>query len=395
MLLTNNSSIYLDYNATTPTDKRVVESMIPVLQDQFGNPSSEYHNTGRTAGNLVEESRHEVAGLVDMKPSDVIFTSGATEANNMALCGFVYGSTKTPRILAGATEHKSVLETCRMLDEKKLAQIDIVPVNADGTIDTDKLRGMLPGADLVSIMAANSETGVINPIDELVGLVHEHGALFHCDATQAIGRIPFDAGDIDMLSISSHKIYGPKGCGALIATRHARKRLQPILYGGGQERDMRSGTLNVPGIVGFGVACTIASKEGLQDSQRQESLRDHFEQELSSRIDGISINGAGYPRLPNTSNVRLTGALADAVMVNAPRIEISTGSACSSAAMEPSHVLTAMGLTRDEASECIRVSIGRGTTKEDIDMAIDELVRAVSYVRGVDKPSSETVYNAH
>ena len=237
--------------------------------------------------------------------------------------------------------------------------------------------------DVVSVMAANSETGVINPIMEVARLAHGHGALFHCDATQAIGRIPFDAREmgIDMVTLSSHKIYGPKGAGALVATREARKRLAAVMHGGGQERDLRSGTHNVPAIVGFGMACGIATREGLRDAARQRELRDGFETELRLTVPGVTINGSGAERLPNTSSVRIAGALADAVIIRATGIEISTGSACSSSTMEPSHVLTAMGLDRDAADESIRVSIGRPTTKQDMDMAISEIANAAQSVR--------------
>ena len=242
-------------------------------------------------------------------------------------------------------------------------------------------------------MAANSETGVINPVREAARLAHGHGALFHCDATQAIGRIPFDAREmgIDMATLSSHKIYGPKGAGALVATREARKKLAAVMHGGGQERDLRSGTPNVPAIVGFGMACGIATRERLRDAARQRDLRDDFERALKSSISGIIINGRNAERLPNTSSIRIIGALADAVMLRADKIEISTGSACSSNTIEPSHVLTAMGMDRDAADETIRVSIGRQTTKHDMDLAVKEIVKAVGFVRKINITHTEEV----
>ena len=251
---------------------------------------------------------------------------------------------------------------------------------------------MTDDTDIVSIMAANSETGVVNPVREAARLAHGHGALFHCDATQAIGRIPFDAREmgIDMVTLSSHKIYGPKGAGALVATREARKRLAAVMHGGGQERDLRSGTPNVPAIVGFGMACGIATREGLKDTAKQRELRDGFERETQ-----VSRSRSDYKRkwrterLPNTSSIRIVGALADAVMLRADKIEISTGSACSSNTIEPSHVLIAMGMGRDTADETIRVSIGRSTTRQDMDLAVQEIAKAVGFVRKVNRMHTE------
>ena len=375
---------YLDYNSTTPVDPRVLDAMMPAFSDVFGNPSSAQHGTGRQADSIIEDARKKVADAVGMRASDVIFTSGATEANNLAIAGLKTGHAN--RILVGATEHKSVLQTCRMLSEVGHA-ITIIPVHRDGTVDLDALESaMSDGADMVSMMAANSETGVMHPIGKIAALANKYGVLFHCDATQAIGKIPFDANElgIDMITLSSHKIYGPKGCGVLVATREARRILTAIIHGGGQEKDMRSGTQNVPAIVGFGEACRIAVSDGLQDASRQRSLRDAFEKKISDTVPNISINGVDAKRLPNTSNIRLHGALADAVMNRAHAIEISSGSACASSTMEPSHVLLAMGLDRTAADESIRVSVGRHTTMRDIDSAVSEIVKAVEFVRGVE-----------
>ena len=374
---------YLDYNATTPVDDRVVESMMPIFDEQFGNPSSVGHNTGRMADGLVESARGLVGLAVGMRAPDVIFTSGATEANNLAFAGLRRGLGRPIRMLVGATEHKSVLQACHALEEDG-STLNMIPVRSDGPIDLSALDNALTdNTDVVSVMAANSETGVVNPVREAARLAHGHGVLFHCDATQAIGRIPFDAREmgIDMVTLSSHKIYGPKGAGALVATREARKRLAAVMHGGGQERDLRSGTPNVPAIVGFGMACGIATREGLRDAARQRELRDGFETELRSTVPGVTINGSDAERLPNTSSVRIAGALADAIIIRATGIEISTGSACSSSTMEPSHVLTAMGLDRDAADESIRVSIGRPTTKQDMDVAISEIANAAQSVR--------------
>ena len=380
--------MYLDYNATTPVDPRVIEVMIPVFSKQFGNPSSTTHDSGLVAMNMVDTAREQVAAIIGRGSHDVIFTSGATEANNMVMFGLSrdldYNRHHNRVILISAIEHKSVLETCRHLETMGI-KIMVVPVTSDGVIELAKLADMMDkNVDLVSIMAANSETGVIQPIDKVSKIVHDHGSLLHCDATQAIGKIPFNADDlgVDIVTMSSHKVYGPKGCGAVIATREARRRLAPLICGGGQENNLRSGTLNVPGIVGFGKACEIAAGEGLADAPRQESLRDLFEKNMMSSVDGVTVNGHNADRLPNTSNIRIAGAIADAVIVNARSIEVSAGSACSSAAMEPSHVLMAMGLDRTAADESLRVSFGRPTTRQDVELAASEISNAVEFVRG-------------
>lgn len=378
---------YLDYNATTPVDSRVMDVMMPLFVEGFGNPSSS-HESGRVAAQVVEEARRKVASAVGMGTSDVVFTSGATEANNLALTGLQKGLGRAVSILAGATEHKSVLQTCVSLYNDG-SKFSTVPVHPDGTIDLDSMESIMDDCndvDVVSVMAANSETGVIHPVKEVAKVAHKHDALFHCDATQAIGKIPFDGDEIgaDMVTLSSHKIYGPKGCGALVATRDARRRIAAILHGGGQEKDMRSGTLNVPAIAGFGEACRITITDGLVDAPRQRFLRDEFERIMSIVIPHTSINGAGAERIPNTSNIRLKGALADAVISRVPSIEISTGSACSSNIMEPSHVLIAMGLDRTAADESIRVSVGRNTTMTDIESAISEIVVAVKSIRAIE-----------
>lgn len=380
--------VYLDYNATTPVDKRVMDVMMPLFAEDFGNPSSS-HESGRVAAQVVEEARRKVADAVGMGASDVIFTSGATEANNLAITGLQRGLGRKISILAGATEHKSVLQTCVSLCDDG-SKFSTVPVNSDGIIDIRSLESIMDdnsNVDIVSVMAANSETGVVHPLKEVASIAHRHNALFHCDATQAIGKIPFDAYKIgaDMVTLSSHKIYGPKGCGALVAIREARKHITPMLHGGGQERDMRSGTLNVPAIAGFGEACRIAMTDGLSDAPRQRLLRDRFEHLISNTIPDTSINGVGAERIPNTSNIRLQGALADAVINRIPSIEISTGSACSSNIMEPSHVLIAMGLDRAAADESIRVSVGRNTTITDIEMAISEITGATKAIRVIER----------
>lgn len=376
---------YLDYNATAPADARVIEAMIPTLAERFGNPSSENHGTGREAAALVEEARAAVAGIVGMSPADVIFTSGATEANNLVFFGLASGLGSMPKVMACQAEHKSVLEPCRRLAAMG-ASVRHIPVDCNGVADVQAAARMMAESrpDVVSVMMANSETGVIQPVREVAQEAHRGRTLVHCDATQAVGRIPFDAAElgVDIVTLSSHKLYGPKGCGALVATRQARKSLGCMIYGGGQERALRSGTLNVPGIVGFGRACEIASAEWEQGASRQRGLRDYFESQIMQRVPGVTVNGAGAERIPNTSSIRIAGAHADAVIVNAPEIEVATGSACSSSAIEPSHVLSAMGMGADAAYESLRVSVGRQTTREDVDLAVESLARAAEFVRG-------------
>lgn len=383
--------VYLDYNASTPADPRVVDAMLTWMSERFGNPASAGHASGREARGAVDEARGQVARLVGMNGPDVVFASGATEANNLALHGLRRGAGRPIRMLAGATEHKSVLEACRSLEEGG-SSLGIVPVHADGTLDLGELESMLSGArgpggaDVVSVMAANSETGVVHPIAEAAELAHAHGAVLHCDAAQAAGRVPFDAGRLgaDMVTLSGHKMYGPKGCGALVAARDARRLLAPVMDGGGQEGGLRSGTLNVPGIVGMGEACRIAAGEGIGDAPRQAAVRGRFEEALAREVPDAAVNGAGAERLPNTSNVRVPGAMAEAILANARRVQIATGSACASAAVGPSHVLLAMGLGREEAGECVRVSFGRPSTEADAEAAALDIAAAAGFIRGLE-----------
>ena len=385
--------IYLDYNASTPVDPRVVDAMLPWMSDRFGNPASAGHAAGREARHAVDEARGQVASLVGMNRPDVVFTSGATEANNLVVRGLYPGSGDgvSMHMLAGATEHKSVLEAGRFIKEECLScsTFNTVPVLGDGTLDLGALESELSRwgkVDVVSVMAANSETGVIHPVKEAAEIAHAHDTILHCDATQAVGRVPFDAGEMgaDMVTISAHKMYGPKGCGALVATRDARHLLVAVLRGGGQEDGLRSGTLNVPGIVGFGEACRIAAKEGIADAPRQERLRGRFEEALAGKVPDVEFNGAGAPRLPNTSNVRVPGAMSEMILANVRRVQIATGSACTSAAVEPSHVLLAMGLGREEAGECVRVSFGRPSTEADADAAAADIAAAAGFIRGME-----------
>ena len=376
--------VYLDYNASALLDPRVAEVMVPVLIDRSGNASST-HRFGQRQAAAVDGAREDVAALVGSSPSGVVFTSSATEANNLALRGAVDAAPLgRSRILVSAVEHASVLRTARWLEERGLVELDVVPVTEGGFVDLSAMESLLDtDVLLVSVIGANGETGVLNPLEQISEIVRSFGALFHSDVTQLVGRMPLDMEElsIDLLSFSGHKICGPGGVGALVGNRQALRRLCPVIHGGGHERGLRSGSLNVAGIVGLGVAADIAIEERLQESQRLTRLRDRLTASLESRLDSVTQIGDVSRRLPNTANVRFEGADAEAVVVNLEPVAASTGSACSSGSIEPSGVLLAMGLSREAAFECVRFSLGRFTTEGDIDIAVDRTVAAVSRVR--------------
>ena len=378
--------VYLDYNGSAPLDPRVAEAMMPVLVDGVGNASSS-HRFGRYQAAAVELAREQVAALVGGRPADVVFTAGATEANNLALRGAVEAAPAgRPRILISAVEHASVHQTARWLSDQGLAKLDVVPVTSGGFVDPDEVGALIDDdVLLVSVMAANSETGVLNPVAEIAERVHAVGALFHCDATQMVGRLPFDRERVgaDLVSISGHKICGPGGVGALIGTRKSLRLLRPIIHGGGQERGLRSGSLNVAGIVGLGAAARIATEERGTEAKRVAKLRDRLVSEIKANIPDVHDNGDTNQRLPNTASIRFEGADAEAVVTHMDPVAVSTGSACSSGSIEPSTVLLAMGLSREAAFEAVRFSLGRFTTDGDIDTAVKSAVTAVEYVRAM------------
>lgn len=383
--------VYLDYNGSAPLDPRVAETMLPILTDGTGNASST-HRFGQRQAVAVDEAREHVAAMVGGRPSGVVFTAGATESNNLALRGAVEGApADRPRILISAVEHASVRETARWLDEQGLAKLDFIPVTDGGFVDLHALEDLI-GTDvlLVSVMAANSETGVLNPVIEVSELAHARGALFHCDATQSAGRLPFDMeqAGADLVSVSSHKICGPAGVGALLGTPRSLRRLRPVIHGGGHERGLRPGSLNVAGIVGFGAAARIAADERAPEAVRVAQLRDRLTAGMKSGLSGVLDIGDITRRLPNTAAVRFVDADADAVVANLEPVAASTGSACNSGSIEPSEVLIAMGVPRDAAFESVRFSLGRFTTEEDIDFAIDRAVSAVKYVRAMTQESA-------
>ena len=375
--------VYLDWNGSAPLDPRVADVMVAALTKGVGNASST-HDFGRRQAAFVDAARERVAALVGGRPYNVVFTASATEANNLVLRGLAQEGGDRPRILVSAVEHASVLETANSLRARGVARIDVIPVTHAGLVDLHALDRLLgPDVLLVSVMAANGETGVLNPVAEVAELAHANGSLFHCDATQFVGRVPLNAADVgtDLLSVSAHKLGGPMGIGALIGTRRTLRRLRPIIHGGGHERGLRSGSLNVPGIVGFGEAAEIAVEERTQESNRLAVLRDRLTSRLIAALPGVAQIGDVERRLPNTACLRFKGADADAVAVNLEPVAVSTGSACSAGSIEPSQVLLAMGLSRSAAFECVRFSLGRSTTDGDIEFAVSRTVDVVSYVR--------------
>lgn len=383
-----NDLIYLDYNGSSPLDPRVTET-INEAQQHFGNAAAS-HLHGRRQALLVDDARGHVADLVGFRANDVIFTAGATEANNLALQGFAGTPSSAPaRLLISAVEHASITQTARWLADSGKIQLEVIPVSAAGYIDVDALALLLKEpTDLVSVMAANSETGILNPIEIIAEHTHNAGAVFHCDATQLVGRLPVPSGP-DMFSVSSHKIYGPTGVGALIANQKVRNKLVPLIHGGGHEDGLRSGSPNVGGIAGFGKAAELARLEGESDMARVGPLRDRLAKLLVSELSNVTEVGDLARRLPNTLSMHFALTDAEAIMANCPDISMSAGSACSAGAIEPSTVLTAMGFDRDAAFEVLRLSLGRFTSEDEVERAAYSIVTAVRYVRsltGGEKP---------
>lgn len=368
-----NRPIYLDHHATTPADPRVLAAMRPWWEENFANPHSAEHAMGRAAEAAVEEARAHVAELLGADPREVVFTSGATEANNLAIKGAARfaGRDGPRRIITLATEHKCVLESVRDLAGEGFEPV-ILPVRPDGLLELEVLRAALEVPTLlVSIMAVNNETGVIQPLAEIGALVKAHGALFHTDAAQAAGRIALDVEDAraDLVSLSAHKMYGPKGVGALYVRRRPRVRLTPLFSGGGQERGLRSGTLPAPLVVGFGEAARIAAGEGLLDTGRIAGQRDILLGGLGAAIPGLRVNGAAEARVAGNLNLTFPEVSAAALLEALPDLMLSTGSACTSAAITPSHVLAAMGMSPEEAARTLRIGLGRFTSPGEMQRA--------------------------
>ncbi len=377
-----NRPIYLDNQATTPCDPRVVAAMLPYFSEAFGNPHSVEHALGREAEAAVARARAEVAALIGATPREIVFTSGATESNNLAIKGASRFAARMGnprrRLITLATEHKCVLQATADLAEEGFEPV-FLPVRPDGRLDPEALRMALATPTLlVSVMAANNETGVLQDITALAALAHQAGALFHTDAAQAVGKIPIDvtAQGIDLLSISGHKLYGPKGVGALYVRHRPRVRLAPLISGGGQERGLRSGTLPAPLIVGFGEACRLAGAEMAAEAERLAGLRERLLARLSDAIPGISVNGSREHRLAGNLNLAFPAARAETLLADLPDLCLSTGSACSSAAVEPSYVLGAMGVPAEVAARSLRIGIGRFTSAAEIDLAAAMLIAA-------------------
>ena len=374
--------IYLDNNSTTPVDERVLESMLPFFTKYFGNAASHSHSFGWQAEEAVDIAREQVAQLINAEPNEIVFTSGATESDNLALKGvFESYSSKGNHIITVKTEHKAVLDSCKHL-EKLGAEITYLNVDADGLIDLKELeKSISSGTILISVMYANNETGVIQPIKEISNLAKNKGVLFFTDATQAVGKIPVNVikDGIDLMAFSAHKMYGPKGIGALyVGRKNPRVRITAQMDGGGHEKGMRSGTLNVPGIVGFGKACELCKVQMKQDEEKTSKLRDKLEKELL-KIDGTRINGSRIERLPNTTNMSFKNVdSTDLMMKLSKNIALSSGSACTSATQSPSFVLKALGLTDEMAFSSLRFGLGRFTTEDEIDFTIQQFQHLLS-----------------
>lgn len=377
--------IYMDNHATTPLDPRVLEAMMPYMTKIFGNAASRNHSFGWEAEQGVDKAREQIAKLINATAKEIIFTSGATESNNLAIKGIAeMYKEKGNHIITQVTEHKATLDTCKRL-EKYGYRVTYLPVQADGLIDIEDLRRAIDDKTiLVSIMFANNEIGVIQPIAEIGKLCHEKGVLFHTDAVQAVGKIPVDvqAMNIDVLSLSGHKIYGPKGVGALyVRRRNPRVQISSQIDGGGHERGMRSGTLNVPGIVGLGEACEIAGKEMQEEIARLTELRDYLRAKFEKALDYVHVNGNMEHHLPGNLNMSFVYVEGESLLMGINEIAVSSGSACTSATLEPSYVLKALGLGDDVAHSSIRFGLGRFNNKAEVDYVADKLIDVVLKLR--------------
>jgi cysteine desulfurase len=377
--------IYMDYHATTPVDPRVLEAMMPFFNQHFGNPASRNHAFGWEAEEAVENARKQVADLIGATAKEVIFTSGATESNNLAIKGVaeMYRE-KGNHIITCVTEHKAVIDTCKKL-EKQGARVTYLPVQKDGRINLDDLRAAITDKTiLITIMAANNEIGVLQPIAEIGAIAKEKGIIFHTDAVQIAGKVPFSVNEakVDLASITAHKLYGPKGVGALfVRRRNPRVLLAEQINGGGHERGMRSGTLNVPGIVGFGKAAELARLEMATESQRLRTLRDALNAKLHANLDEIYVNGSMEHRLPHNLNISFAYVEGESLLMGINDVAVSSGSACTSASLEPSYVLKALGAGDDLAHSSIRFGLGRWTTDEEVDYVVEKLTTVVRRLR--------------
>jgi cysteine desulfurase len=377
--------IYMDYHATTPVDPRVVEAMLPYFTEHFGNAASRNHPFGWEAEEAVEKARKQIADLIGANAKEIVFTSGATEADNLAIKGVVeMYRERGNHVITCVTEHKAVIDTCKRL-EKNGCRVTYLPVRKDGLIELDDLRNAITDKTiLITIMTANNEIGVVQPIAEIGAIAKEKGILFHTDAVQAVGKIPFNVNElkVDLASISAHKMYGPKGIGALyVRRRNPRVLLAPGIDGGGHERGMRSGTLNVPGIVGFGKAAELCKQEMASETARLLALRERLNRKLHEGLDEIYINGSMEHHLPHNLNISFAYVEGESLLMGINDVAVSSGSACTSASLEPSYVLKALGAGDDLAHSSIRFGLGRWTSEEEVDYVVDKLIGIVTRLR--------------
>ena len=377
--------IYLDNHSTTPCDPRVVDAMLPYFTEKFGNAASRNHSFGWEGEEGVDLARKQIAKIIHADPKEIVFTSGATESDNLALKGVVeMYREKGDHIITSSTEHRAIIDTAKAL-EKKGVKVTYLPVDKAGMVSPDDVRNAITDKTiLISIMLANNEIGTINPVKEIGKVAKEKGILFHCDATQGVGKIPVNVQEmgIDLMSFSAHKIYGPKGIGALYVRRKApRVRLEPMIHGGGHERGMRSGTLPVPLIVGFGKACELCEQEMATEAQRLIKLRDRLQEGITSVMEEVYLNGHPTERLPGNLNLSFAYVEGEALLMGVKEIALSSGSACTSATLEPSYVLRALGVGSDLAHSSIRFGLGRFTTAEEIEYTIDRMIKAVNHLR--------------
>jgi cysteine desulfurase len=376
--------IYMDNHATTPVDPRVVEAMLPYFTQVFGNAASRSHSFGWTAEKAVDLARDQVAALIGASGKEVVWTSGATESDNLAIKGAAeFYKDRGNHVITAQTEHKAVLDTCKRL-EKDGYEVTYLPVGKDGRVSPEAVRAaMTDKTTVVSIMLANNEIGTVNPIDEIGAIVKERGAIFHVDAVQGVGKIPFDvnAARADLVSLSAHKMYGPKGVGALYVRRKPRVRITALIDGGGHERGMRSGTLNVPGIVGFGAAAALALAEMPVESARLLALRERLREGIQSQVPFTFVNGSMEHRLPGNLNISFAYVEGEAMLMGLKDVAVSSGSACTSASLEPSYVLRAVGVEEEMAHTSIRFGLGRFNTEEEVDYVIKLVVGKVGKLR--------------
>lgn len=389
--------IYLDNHATTPLDPRVLDAMLPYLTSKFGNAASHSHSFGWEAEAAVESARMQVAALIGAFPAEIVFTSGATESDNLAIKGVAEAcSDKGDHIITVTTEHKAVLDSCKRL-EKYGSRVTYLPVKSDGLIDLNQLsKAITDRTILVTIMAANNETGVLQPVEEIGRICRERGVLFHSDAVQAMGKLPLDVNklNLDLASLTAHKCYGPKGCGALYVRSHASVRVAPLIDGGGHEHGMRSGTLNVAGIAGFGKACEIARQELAEESCRMAGLRNRLRDRLLAELDEVTVNGSMEHRLPGNLNISFLHVEGEALMTTISEIAVSGSSACSSGSAAASYVLKALGLSDAAANSAVRFGIGRFNSEAEIDYTAGRVIESVKKLRAGSATSASAKHSS-